>query len=160
VPRLLIELAPVSNLGQLERVMTWAVQRGKLNRELMRTVLERHQGRPGVALVGRAYAGYLPQPSARSGLERRFDRELRARPWIPEPERNVYIEAGRIRWEIDRYGPQFHVGVEVDGRQYHEALADRAKDELKRTKLLTIEIQTLSVSDWRADRVRDLRRAR
>jgi hypothetical protein len=151
LPRLLIELAPVSNLRQLERLITRAVQRGKLDHALMRTVLERHRGRPGVTLVAQAYGGYLLPPGAKSGLEARFDRELATRPWIPEPERNVYIEAGSIRWEVDRYWPQYGVGVEVDGRSYHEALADRAKDELKRAKLLTIGIQTLSVSDWRID---------
>jgi hypothetical protein len=151
LPRLLMELAPVSNLKQVDGLITKAVQQGKLDHGLMRRILERHHGRPGVALVTAAYAGYLPQPSARSGLEARFDRELRARPWIPEPARNVYIEAGGIRWEIDRFWPEHNVGVEVDGRNYHEALRDRAKDELKRAKLLTIGIQTLSVSDWRIE---------
>ncbi len=151
LPRLLIELAPVSNPKQMGGLITKAVQKGKLDHDLMRRILERHQGRPGVALVMQAYAGYLPRPGAKSELEARFDTELKQRPWIPEPLRNVYIEAGGIRWEVDRFWPEHHVGVEVDGRNYHEALRDRAKDELKRAKLLTIGIQTLHVSDWRIE---------
>ena len=151
LPRLLIELAPVSNPRQMDHLITKAVQQGKLDHELMRRILERHHGRPGVGLVTQAYAGYLPRPGAKSELEARFDRELRTRPWIPEPETNVYIEAGGIRWEVDRFWPAYNVGVEVDGRNYHEALRDRAKDELKRAKLLTIGIQTLHISDWRIE---------
>ena len=151
LPRLLIELAPVSNAKQLNGLITKAVRQDKLNHELMRTILGRHQGRPGVALLTRAYAGYLPAPSNKSELEARFDHELATRPWIPEPQHNVYIEAGGIRWEVDRFWPEHDVGVEVDGRNFHEALADRAKDELKRAKLLTIGIQTLHISDWRMD---------
>jgi hypothetical protein len=151
LPRLLIELAPTSNPAQLTRLITKSVQQNKLDHALMRRILERHAGRPGAALVGDAYAGYLPRPSAKSELEARFDRELNGRPWIPDPERNVYIEAGGIRWEVDRFWPRYDVGVEVDGRSYHEALVDRDKDELKRAKLLTIGIQTLHISDWRIE---------
>ncbi len=151
LPRLLIELAPVSNPRQLGGLITKAVQRHKLDHALMRTILTRHHGRPGVAMVTDAYGGYLTPARSKSELEARFDRELHQRPWIPEPERNVYIEAGGIRWEIDRLWPEHNVGVEIDGRNYHEALRDRAKDELKRAKLLTLGIQTLHVSDWRIE---------
>jgi hypothetical protein len=151
LPRLLLELAPTSNLRQLKGLITKAVQQNKLDHALMRTVLDRHRGRPSIGLVAEAYAGYLVRPRAKSELEAAFDQGLKTRPWIPEPERNVYIEAGGIRWEVDRFWPEYDVGVEVDGRNYHEALRDRAKDELKRAKLLTVGIQTLHVSDWRIE---------
>ena len=151
LPRLLLELAPSSDLRQLTGLITKAVQQNKLDHALMRTVLDRHQGRPSMALVTEAYAGYLVRPRAKSELEAAFDGELQTRPWIPEPERNVYIEVGGMRWEVDRFWPDYDVGVEVDGRDYHQALRDRAKDELKRAKLLTIGIQTLHISDWRIE---------
>ena len=151
LPRLLVELAPASDERQLSALITRAVQQDKLDHALMRTILDRYAGDPGVGLLIAAYAGYLPQIPGASELERRFHRELRARPWIPEPQSNVRIEAGGIRWELDRYWPEFRVGVEIDSRTYHQALKDRAKDELKRAKLLTVGIQILSISDWRIE---------
>jgi hypothetical protein len=151
LPRLFLEFAPSSNEPQLKRLIEKAVQQDKLDHALMRTTLERHTGRPGTKLVEAAYAGYLKRPRTKSELERALDDELGTRPLIPDPERNVYVEAGGIRWEIDRYWPECSVGVEVDSRTYHQALAARSKDELKRAKLLTIGIQTLSVTDWRME---------
>jgi hypothetical protein len=151
LPRLLLELAPASNQRQLTNLITKGVQQDKLDHALMRRVLERYAGQPGVVLLTAAYDAYLPEPTSKSNLERRFDRALAQRPWIPEPQRNVYLEAGGIVWELDRYWPEHGVAVEVDSRNFHTAVADRAKDELKRAKLATVGIQVLSVSDWRID---------
>jgi hypothetical protein len=151
LPRLLLELTPVSNEHQLTKLITQGVQQNKLDHALMRVVLERYAGQPGIGLLTAAYAAYLPEPKAKSNLEARFDRELARRPWIPEPTRNAFLEVGGIRWELDRWWPEHGVVVEVDGRDFHTAVADRAKDELKRAKLLTVGIQVLTVSDWRID---------
>jgi very-short-patch-repair endonuclease len=62
---------------------------------------------------------------------------------------NVYVEAGGISWELDRFWPEDKVAVEVDGRNYHEAIKDRDKDEIKRAKLLTVGITVLHIADWR-----------
>lgn len=151
VPRLLLEHAPASTPAQLDRLITKAIQQGRLDHALMRVVIERYPHRPGASALRAAYLAYLPRPGARSELERRFDRERQKRPWIPEPETNVIVEAGGIPWEVDRLWREHGVGLEIDGRQYHEALRDRDKDELKRAKLLTLGIQTLHVSDWRIE---------
>ncbi len=153
LPRLLIEFAPVSNRAQIDRLITKSIEQSRMDHALMRTVLGRYQASrlPGVPRVTAAYAAYLPRASARSDLERRFDAALARRPWIPAPETNVVMEVGGIVCELDRLWREIGVNVEVDGRPFHEALAARDRDELKRAKLMTVGIQCLHISDWRIE---------
>lgn len=149
VQRALLELAPEETSERLGDLITEAIHKGKLNHDQMRSLLARHPRRPGVGTLTRAYRGYLPRPDGKSGLERSFDRHAVRRPWLPEPQRNVRIEAGGIPWELDRYYADYRLCVELDGRPYHEAHKDMEKDNTKAAKLLALGIVLFRVTDWR-----------
>jgi hypothetical protein len=150
IPRTLLDLAAAgTTVKQLTDHITEAIHQRKLNHAQMLDTLERHYGRPGTKRLAAAYAYYLPRDSSKSGLERSFDQALRARPRIPEPLRNVYIEAGGIDWEIDRYFPHARLAVELDGRPFHSAQQDVERDRVKEAKLATRGIAVLRITDQR-----------
>ena len=144
VPRMLIELAPHESLQELDRLITEAVRKRRLDLRAMETALARHARQPGVAKLKQALRDYRPRPDDKSGLERAFA-ELIAGTDVPPPLRNVII-AG---WEIDFYFPHAKLVVELDGRPYHSAVRDTERDKLKDGKLLLLGISTLRVTDLR-----------
>jgi hypothetical protein len=155
VPRALLELATDTPVKQVDNLITEGIHRGKLKHDQMRALLAAHPHHPGAPGLLVAYRAYLPRPKSKSGLERAFDTQLKTRPWIPDPQRNILIEAGGIPWEIDRYWPEFHVGVELQGGQYHDPQPDKNKDEDKEAKLLAIGISLIHVNDQHFDLVPD-----
>lgn len=144
VPRLLMELAPREDLGELDRLITQAVRKGLLNLSTMEVLLAGHARRPGIAKLKAALRDYRPRPERKSGLERAFD-ELIADGDIPPPQKNVII-AG---WEIDCYWPEFKLAVELDGRNYHSAVRDMERDRVKDAELLLMGIRTVRITDLR-----------
>jgi hypothetical protein len=155
IPRVLLELAARGaserHLGDL---ITRAVRAGKLDHGHMQRALDRHRGRPGTPALTAAYAYYLPRHRSASTLEDAFDAAIARRPSIPEPERNTHITAAGIAWEIDRYFPEEGVAVELDHRQYHDAKADRERDNRKDHALQAIGLAVMRISDtrWELDR--------
>jgi very-short-patch-repair endonuclease len=151
VPRLLIELASRETPAELQRLITEAVRRRRLNVPAMEAALERHARRPGLAALKAALAGYRPRPDRKSDLERAFDAWLLDHPEIPEPHRNVHIDG----WEIDCWWPEQRVALELDGRPYHVAASDMDRDRLKDTKLQILQIKPMRVTGdrWDLDRV-------
>jgi hypothetical protein len=138
-----------ADVRELRGLITEAIHRQKCDHPVMRALLADERGQPGVRALGAAYGAYLPRRSARSGLERAFDRGLDTRRHIPEPEPNVCIRAAGINWEIDRYWPDWKVAVELHGGGYHDAAEDREKDDFKAAKLAIIGIQVLAISETR-----------
>jgi very-short-patch-repair endonuclease len=65
--------------------------------------------------------------------------------------KNVVLEDGPYRWELDCYWPDHGLVVELDGRPYHIAVRDMEKDKFKDGKLLRKGIQTLRVTDFRME---------
>jgi hypothetical protein len=151
VSRALLELSPDTGKEKLDVLITEAIHQGKLSHRQMRELLERHARRPGIGNLKAAYAGYQPRPKSRSGLERAFDKELRRRPWIPDPKRNVHIEAGGINWEVDRFWEEFGLGVELHGNGYYKAQADIEKNYRKAAALLAIGIVLFDATDVRLE---------
>lgn len=149
LPRALLELARTEPVERLTGWITEAIHQGKLDHDRLLAVLDRHRNRPGAKKLSAAYGYYLPRPSSKSGLERSFDRRVKRRPSIPGPERNTYIEAGGIRWEIDRYYARERVALELDGRNFHTAELDRERDRVKDAKLAAIGILATRITDWR-----------
>ena len=168
VPRALLDLSADATSDELSRLITDAIHLKKLDHGQMRTLLRRHTGRRGIGALRQAYAVYEPRGGSKSGLERAFDRGRRERPWIPEPAHNVYVMAAGVDWEIDRYWPEYRVGVELHGGGYHQAAADIEKDSFKAAKLLAIGVVLIVVTDTRLelepsavyDDVEDVLRAR
>jgi very-short-patch-repair endonuclease len=144
VARLLVESAKTESVKELERVITESIRRRVLDFKALDQTLARHVRRPGMARLRQALRNYRPRPDRKSSLERAFDQLIEGS-GIPEPQRNVHI-AG---WEIDCYWPEFGLAVELDGRNYHSALADMEKDKLKDAKLALLGIQVIRITDLR-----------
>lgn len=157
VLRLLVELSPRETPAELERLVTTAVQKRLLRPDLtsgradIEAALARHDRWPGAATLAAAFARYLRTTSAKSGLERAFDALLRRHPDIPDPRRNVYLD----RWEIDRFWPEHHFAVELDGRPYHMSVRDMERDRVKDAHLLRLGIVPLRITDFRMERDED-----
>lgn len=145
MPRLLVELACVETGHELERLVVQANRRNLLNIDCVEAALERHSRRPGIAKLAVVLADYLPRPDRRSGLETAFDRLLAENRDIPEPLRNVRWGV----WELDCYWPEQRVALELDGRNYHDALANMERDRFKDAKLLAVNIRPMRVTDRR-----------
>jgi hypothetical protein len=152
VARALLELSPDTGKEKLDALITEAIHLGKLTHRQMLELLERHARRPGIGNLREAYAAYQPRPKSRSGLERAFDRELKRRPWIPDPKRNVHIEAGGINWEVDRFWEEFGLGVELHGNGYYKPQADIEQDHRKAAaQLLAIGLVLFDATDVRLE---------
>ena len=145
VPRLLIELAPRETERELRRLLVQANRRNLLAVDRLGAAIERHRRRPGVAKLAREAARYRPRPDRKSELERAFDRLLQRHPDIPQPLRNVNFDI----WELDCYWPEHGVVLELDGRAYHDALANMERDRLKDAKLLAAGIRPMRITDQR-----------
>ncbi len=151
VPRLLLEIAPRADPGELDRLIETAVRIGVLDLADLERTLKRHERRPGVGKLKRALVAYLPTPKRESSFEREFDRWLLRHPEIPEPHRNVRL-AGR--WELDCYWPEYGLVLELDGRQYHIAAQDFERDRLKDAWLQREGLRILRVTGARWDQDR------
>ncbi|HET8976754.1 MAG TPA: DUF559 domain-containing protein, partial [Solirubrobacteraceae bacterium] len=153
VMRLLIELSPRETPAELERLVTVAVQKRLLRPDLrsgrddISAALARHERWPGVATLKAVLAGYRRTESAKSGLERAFDRLLAGHPDFPRPQPNVYID----RWEIDRFWPAHRLAVELDGRPYHIAVRDMERDRTKDAALQRLGLIPLRFTDFRME---------
>ena len=150
VPRMLIELASRETPSELDRLITEAAHKRRLNLDAIEDALARHARRPGLARLKDALRAYRPRPHRKSNLERAFDAWLLEHPEIPEPQRNVYIGG----WEIDCWWPDQRVALELDGRDYHIAVAEMERDRLKDTKLQIMGIKPMRVTGdrWDGDR--------
>jgi Transcriptional regulator, AbiEi antitoxin len=156
VQRAMLELAIDLSPGQAGDLITDAIRKGKLNHDQMLRLLGRHAGHPGVATLTEGYRAYLPRPNSKYELELIYDRHAERRPWLPPVERNAFIPKDGVDWEVDRYYRDYKVGVEIDGRGYHDAHKDMEKDHTKAAKLLGLGITLLHVTDWRLKAVPDL----
>jgi len=145
VARLLVELASRETEQELERLLVAANRSNLLQIDRLQAALERHRRRPGIGKLVRVSAAYRPRPDRKSELERAFDRLLALNPDIPEPERNVAFD----KWELDCYWPAHGVALELDGRAYHDALANMESDRLKDAKLLAAGVRPMRVTDRR-----------
>jgi very-short-patch-repair endonuclease len=156
VPRLLIELAPRETSAELERLVTLAVQKRLLRPDTrdglatLEAALARHARRPGIAKLAAALAAYRRTEDHKSQLELAFDRFLAEHPEIPEPRRNIRLGI----WEIDRYWPERHLAVELDGRPYHISVKDMERDRIKDAALHKLGVTPLRVTDFRFEHER------
>jgi hypothetical protein len=151
VPRALIELSPRETLAELERLVTLAVQKRLLRpdtrdgRATVEAALARHARRPGIAKFATVLAAYRRTEDHKSQLELAFDRFLAQHPDVPEPLRNIRLGI----WEIDRFWPEHHLAVELDGRPYHISVKDMERDRIKDAALHKLGVIPLRVTDFR-----------
>lgn len=151
VIRLLVELAPREPVAELERLVTVAVRKRLLRpdagdgRAAIEAGLARHERWPGTKPLHAVLAGYRRTESHTSQLELAFDQFLAQHPELPEPLRNVDMDG----WEIDRFWPEHHVVVELDGRPYHVAARDMERDRIKDAALQRLGLIPLRFTDFR-----------
>jgi hypothetical protein len=146
VPRMLVELAPRESDKELDRLITVAARKRRLDVTEMESTLVRHSRRPGLAKLKRALAAYRPKPEHKSGFEIAFDEWLAKHPEIPEPRRDVHFDN---RWELDCYWPERRFAVELDTRDYHGAAADFDRDRSKDIYLKRHGIDHIRITDTR-----------
>ena len=153
VLRLLIELSPRETPAELERLVTEAVRRRLLRldaadgRASVDEALLRHARYPGISNLTAVLAAYRRTEDHKSQLEAAFDDILAQHPDIPKPQRNVHIGI----WEIDRYWPEHHLAVELDGRAYHIAVKDMERDRTKDAALQKLGVTPLRFTDFRVE---------
>ena len=128
VARTLLDLAEVLPFSQLHRTFEAAERLRILDMRSVAELIERSRGRHGLrplrALVEHSR---LPEPAARSELERRF-LDLCDEAGLPRPAVNVLV-AG---FEVDALWPAERLVVELDGHEFHRTRPaferDRARD--------------------------------
>jgi hypothetical protein len=145
VPRLLVDLAPRETPEEQLRLITEAVRKGCLNFASMEEALTRHAHAPGIKTLKDVYGRYRPGPDRKSELERSFDGYAAGDPRIPPYEKNVQMPP----YELDCVWLDEGVVLELDGRPYHRALADRDRDNAKDIWLQRHQLAILRISDFR-----------
>jgi len=128
VARTLLDLAEVLPLRQLHRAYEAAERLRILDLRAVAGVIARSRGRHGLRpLRALIEESRLPEPAARSELERRF-LDLCHEAGLPRPAVNALI-AG---FEVDAVWPAERLVVELDGHEFHRTRAaferDRARD--------------------------------
>jgi hypothetical protein len=151
VPRMLIDSAPCETPVELLRLITEAVRKGCLNFANMEEALDRHARRPGIGTLKDVYSRYRPGPDRKSQLERAFDAYAATDPRIPPYEKNVRMPP----YELDCVWRNEAVVLELDGRPYHRALADRDRDHAKDIWLQRRQLAIIRISDFRWEYDRD-----
>jgi Protein of unknown function (DUF559) len=128
VPRMCIDLADDHTVWQVANVMHEAAFRNVLNIAAVRHMLERSNGRRGVALVERAIALHLAgSAGTKSTLEDTF---LALAAKLPEPLVNMELEG----LEVDCQWPEQRLVVEVDGPGHLRPAVKR--EDARRDRLL------------------------
>ena len=148
--RALMELSLRESPDELMRLINTGVGRRKLSVRTLRATLIRHNGRPGTARIAALAARYLDPTDRKSGLERSFDAHAATDSRIPPYWKNVHLGP----FEFDCHWPEHHVLLELDGRPYHSAIADRERDDRKTNYAQANGLLLCRVSDirWELDR--------
>src|SRR5262249_8772660 len=115
LPRTLLDIAPGSHAGQLERCLQRADEHERLDYLEVEEMLARSGAHPGRGRLATAMDLYRPDPElTRSGVERLF-RDLVRDAGLPRPAMNFNV-AG---FELDAYWPDLRFCVELDVFETH-----------------------------------------
>jgi len=128
VERTILDLAELVDTRTLHRVFEEAERLRLVDMQAIGRVYERNRGRHGLRPLRHLItSSRLPEPAARSELERRF-LDLCDEAGLPRPAVNVLV-AG---FEVDALWPAERLVVELDGHEFHRTRAaferDRARD--------------------------------
>jgi hypothetical protein len=115
----LIDLATILTDDELEAAVNAADQLNLIDPERLRSALNRHQGRPGVARLRRLLDHHT---RADTYLERRFLRLVRAA-GLPVPLTQQWLVD---QYRVDFLWPDHDVVVETDSLTYHRTAATQA----------------------------------
>jgi very-short-patch-repair endonuclease len=123
--RTLVDLAAVSGLAAIERIVNEADRLDLIDPETLRAALGDYYGERGVARL-RAVLDPRTFRRTRSGLERCFLR-LVERAGLPTPLTREWVNG----FEVDFFWPELGLVVETDGLRYHRTPARQARDRLR-----------------------------
>ena len=128
VERAILDLAELVDFRTLHRAFEEAERLRLVDMQALGRIYERNRGRHGLRPLRQLIAGSrLPEPAARSELERRF-LDLCHEAGLPRPASNA-LAAG---FEVDALWPAERLVVELDGHQFHRTRtafeSDRARD--------------------------------
>jgi very-short-patch-repair endonuclease len=142
--RTLLDLAGVIPTDGLKRALAEAEVRRLIRHQAVRTLIQRHRGRRGVARLRLLLDEVHPSTKrTRSELERMF-LDMCGRSKLPQPEVNVKLKVERGRLEADFLWRDAALIVEADSREYHDTdsafLNDRRRE------------QELQLAGWRVSR--------
>jgi hypothetical protein len=142
IARTLLDLGEVLRPRQLERAFEEAERRRLLDVRAIEKLLERSPGRRGLRPLGaliREQRG--PAPVTRSELERLF-LDFCRHAGLPRPTANAIV-AGH---EVDMVWMEQRVGVELDGRAYHQTRAAFERDRRRDAKLQVAGFRVIRVT--------------
>jgi very-short-patch-repair endonuclease len=141
--RTLLDLAAVVGRRELEQILAGLERARVLPATAWPGLLDRYQGRPGVAALRSAMEIPGGPAFTRSEAENAF-LELARRSTLPPPEANVAVGP----WEIDFLWRSERVAVEVDGYEYHRTRGDFERDRAKGAWLTARGFRVIRLS-WR-----------
>jgi very-short-patch-repair endonuclease len=130
VPRLLLDLASTVRLRTLERTLERAARLGLLDLIEIDSLLGRAGRPPGRGALRSALDLHREPAFARSGLERRFLKLVRASD-LPMPAANTYVSG----FELDMYWEAERFAVELDGYETHGTRAAFEQDRVRQEEL-------------------------
>lgn len=116
---------------------------------LARAIRVEQRGRPGAGILRRSLAsrGWYPTTPP-SVLESRTDRLLRDHK-LPEPERQVVVDADGTSYRLDYSYPAVKLVIEVKGYAYHSSPEQQTADSDRENQLVRLGWHVLSFS-WLA----------
>lgn len=141
--RTLLDLAAAGRFREVDRAYAEIEARKLAKRRDIVSVVDRHRGAPGTALLRRLLERDEPPAFTRSEAERRFLALIRTAE-LPPPEVNVRVGDH----EVDFVWRSARLIVEVDGFTYHSSSAAFERDRLRDADLAGLGYGVLRVT-WR-----------
>jgi predicted transcriptional regulator of viral defense system len=146
VARTLLDLAPVLQRHELNRALERAEALRLSDVTPLVALMERHNGRRGMANLRAATKEQLRPAVTKSELERRFLRFVdKAR--LPRPETNVWLQIAGEWIEVDCVWPEQRVIVELDSRTYHRTTAAFERDRRRDRRRHAVGWRPIRVTD-------------
>ena len=134
VPRTLVDLAGILTQRQLERAWNEIEVRQLWDPLSVTTLLERHPGRRGAAMLRRLINGDRPADITRNDLEEGFLTLVIDRFGLPRPRMNAHLVLRGKFYEVDCLWERQRLVAELDGAAVHRTRAafesDRERDRI------------------------------
>lgn len=149
VARTLLDYAEVASERELQRAVDESERLRIFDGRAVEEVLERANGRRGVALLRTALDAWTEPPFTRSDAERRL-RGLLGSAGLPMAGFNLWVE----EHEVDAYWPEHRLVVEVDSFEHHRTRLAFERDRVRDADLGDAGLRVIRTT-WRQIEERD-----
>ena len=146
VARTLLDLAAVLQRHELNRALERAEALRLSDLTPLVVLMERHDGRRGMANLRAATRELLRPAVTKSELERRFLTFV-DKAGLPRPQTNVWLSIAGEWIEVDCVWREQGVIVELDSRTYHETTAAFERDRRRDRRLHAAGWQPVRITD-------------